>query len=810
MFGIEPPNRSGPVSFSSPPSFHRPRLSPNAAAFVPAAVRPGSAPTPSVGISFSGAKPKTSEQPIGPATPAEVAKDVATDNVHRPTSSSAEATKPVAKSIPMAEASTPLGADKRKQDQAAPKPALKKSRPEQTLRRIPIKGTSGGMIYSVENVAVVVREGSSKPVRHGALCTIELKTRPHEESTMEFSEGRDQSKSVFASLSSTKDNVKIKRVVNRSYVMAVTVLGPSGQEKGGDVAKYFIHLQEHTFQVFYDACMKFVLGVVTEKDRPKTVRFQEPPGKRQQPAGSSVSSAVKKSMGKQNRDNAPKVGSLDQKQLLLQKMEALKKKKAERSSDASPKRDPVHAVTLDDRVARRGSDAPLGMGLSSGSTSSATIKSNDPVVKPRVAALIRPQSIVGPTSSTIQPELKLLKPKTRQVPSSPKKRPAFRIDERGESSMKKARLNVPKKRIAMDANTKENTRRQRAANAFGLGSASKDQTDVAPDTAKMDITGQSQATAKRPPVASKSVSVVLKQPPSGMQISLEEKEGLVVDSKRLVDLLAGIKAAGNLSDLMGTHASPTSLQRCQPSNASDFFDRLHTFRPSTWRGFASDHALSPVECARRGWYNSGIDRLTSTEGAEITAQLESCQDYDSLAKEEERVRSLILGQGHKLLSGWVGESCPVEFETLEGSTRMYSTTDLKSNADQLRKTDAVKILGDGGTEWAAGLEELGLSDNCAELAAFNWRARVSDEQDLDLHCMWCNRCVLLAPERLVGVDGAGFMNFNPRRSHYPFCPFFKEGDAAKRNAMAMGAISRAATSITASVATDGDTKMIDA
>lgn len=40
----------------------------------------------------------------------------------------------------------------------------------------------------------------------------------------------------------------------------------------------------------------------------------------------------------------------------------------------------------------------------------------------------------------------------------------------------------------------------------------------------------------------------------------------------------------------------------------DLFHRLHTYRPSTW--FCKPQALSPTECARRGWENTALDMLT--------------------------------------------------------------------------------------------------------------------------------------------------------------------------------------------------------
>jgi hypothetical protein len=46
----------------------------------------------------------------------------------------------------------------------------------------------------------------------------------------------------------------------------------------------------------------------------------------------------------------------------------------------------------------------------------------------------------------------------------------------------------------------------------------------------------------------------------------------------------------------------------RPWDRGDLFRRLATFRSSTW--FCKPAAISPVECARRGWTNTAADLLT--------------------------------------------------------------------------------------------------------------------------------------------------------------------------------------------------------
>lgn len=43
-------------------------------------------------------------------------------------------------------------------------------------------------------------------------------------------------------------------------------------------------------------------------------------------------------------------------------------------------------------------------------------------------------------------------------------------------------------------------------------------------------------------------------------------------------------------------------------DSGDLFRRLQTYKPATW--FCKPDAISPAECARRGWLNTAADMLT--------------------------------------------------------------------------------------------------------------------------------------------------------------------------------------------------------
>ena len=797
LFGIQPPNRTGPVSFSSPPSFHQSNLSPTAAPFVPATLGANKTPPapvgpPSIGTVKVPQKPEQSTVAQVKVPPQDVAM---ADVVPKP-----KGQAPAGKSSQDANktlAPTQMkGVSKAKMPKPAVKPVLKRQADaQQTLRRVPIEGTSGGMSYTVDNVMIIVREGTSKPVRRFTFCTVEAKIRPDGESTLEFFEGRDGSKSSFAELSSKKNRVRIKKVVNKPFVFSVTVLGPSGQEKGSDVAKYFIHLQKHTFDVFYDACMMYILDVVKEKPRPKTVRFQEPTLQQK-----TATAAPKPNPTAANPNNKagvaanPKVVPLDQRKLLLLKMEALKKKKTGRCSEGSPSRN-VTSESSGKRTTSKPISTPglmktnLNTGIADKQASTAQKqtphKKTAAVAEHKIGDVQASQRTVGHGMQQYNVKLQLLTPTTRPVPSSPKKRPAFRLEERGESSMKKARLAVPKKRPVAGAHAEGGVQRKQIQPQSSLKRTPQPLMNTTLGVSKMK-TLQVPGASTQPAVAtSKPISVVMQPAPamtSGVNISLEEKEAFELDGKRLTDVLAAIKSAVKSAGIGEAH-KPESLSRCEPKNVSDFFDRLHTFRPSTWRGFARGHALSAVECARHGWHNSDIDELTSSEGSVITAKLETCFDSASMTAEIERVRKLVVGGGHRLLSGWIGESSPLEFESLEGSKRTCNAAQLKTNAKQLESKRVVEILGNRDFDSTLSSKGLSAADKYRRLACYNWKARGSEE-DLDLYCDWCGRSVLLTPEDMVRSGGKGCVEFDVATSHYVFCPF--GGEEGKRNAEVMG------------------------
>eukprot|EP00177_Eucheuma_denticulatum_P002183 GFKZ01003910.1.p1 GENE.GFKZ01003910.1~~GFKZ01003910.1.p1 ORF type:complete len:1565 (-),score=298.24 GFKZ01003910.1:1934-6628(-) len=658
---------------------------------------------------------------------------------------------------------------------------------EQTLRRIPAKGTSGGMTYCVENVSVSVKHGAGKPIRRSELCTIELMTIPNGESKMEFSDIRTVPKNVWLTLSSTKDTVKIMKVTNKPFIMSITVLGPSKRENGHDSTKYFIHLRQSTFQVFYDACLKFILDFVPEKDRPSVVKFTEPAPQDRRTSNVAASS----SSASRTRAGPPTPHKMDsgnqkesQKKLLQQKLAALQKKKAERTAEATTQRVPAGAGKNKDPVVERATgklqpemssfrpNAPVlapsatpsgpsnvenkglrgnapsliplatsrkGGAVIQGHTQAEPFSGSGNMEKPPSRGPAPPTTPSGPTRiptvalrnthapmeiSTPYPRnanptpttedgqgastkvseavgrslgpgsknsglhekpvgAKVLTPgipiatistppqrpfagarmgmqKGLIPPTSPKKRPAFRTEEGGGQSTKRARVSLPWRRQvgeggkgAVSIGLSESARGDGKGQIAGIGSR------PAQLRSGWVGTGVFGSVNKSAGLADESREV--------QNVSEGEGKRPENDRQRAQDLLAVMKELVMETGKEKLQEKEGSLERCDAESRADFLARLHTFKPSTWMHFGKEHVLSAAECARRGWYNSGKGRLRSNEGAEIVARFEECKGMKEWKTEEERVKGLVEGgEGHVLLSGWRKGICSEEFGRLEG------------------------------------------------------------------------------------------------------------------------------------------------
>lgn len=201
-----------------------------------------------------------------------------------------------------------------------------------------------------------------------------------------------------------------------------------------------------------------------------------------------------------------------------------------------------------------------------------------------------------------------------------------------------------------------------------------------------------------------------------------------------------------------------AFRECRPMSSEDYFKRLWTFKPSSWMAFAEKGTIDPVECALYGWYNSGAQELKSSDGATVTLNTEAYLQTWRQDLEVARVRSLITGKGHLLLSQWKGSPCPKEFRTL--TARLRDAAELLDCVEQIRKA---------GLDIVVSLEkkhQIGVS-SAHSIVAFNWRMQENICGISELLCDWCHRGCL--------VDDS---QFSVQSSHYPHCPYRENGAVA--------------------------------
>ena len=96
---------------------------------------------------------------------------------------------------------------------------------------------------------------------------------------------------------------------------------------------------------------------------------------------------------------------------------------------------------------------------------------------------------------------------------------------------------------------------------------------------------------------------------------IEEKYGVKPNVGRADPMLRALESASYkaLSGILAATADAPTAQtgvQCRPNSLGDFTERLRTFRSITWGN--KPLAISPVECAKRGFVNVGMDEIMCT------------------------------------------------------------------------------------------------------------------------------------------------------------------------------------------------------
>jgi hypothetical protein len=180
-----------------------------------------------------------------------------------------------------------------------------------------------------------------------------------------------------------------------------------------------------------------------------------------------------------------------------------------------------------------------------------------------------------------------------------------------------------------------------------------------------------------------------------------DKERLknALDSMIYLPHLKDTQAHSVLAALLPDPNCPRGSGR--PWDRGDLFRRLKTFRPATW--FAKPDSISASECARRGWENTELDKLTCEScNAAVSCPISPHLLPNEAAKAGEQCKQRMT-QAHDLSCPWRGTVCSkslLRFPEMPRNVMLYDFKDRLEGMLQLvcvppLSKDAIDMLFSG-------------------------------------------------------------------------------------------------------------------
>lgn len=144
--------------------------------------------------------------------------------------------------------------------------------------------------------------------------------------------------------------------------------------------------------------------------------------------------------------------------------------------------------------------------------------------------------------------------------------------------------------------------------------------------------------------------------------SSSSSAGVELGRKRLKSIPTSRPELGLRGDIVEENSLKRSLVQvgsqaplCRPWDRGDLTRRLATFKSMTW--FGKPKAVSPINCACRGWVNVEMDIIACEAcGARLLFSTPSSWTQQQVEKAA-AVFSLKLDSGHKLLCPWINNAC---------------------------------------------------------------------------------------------------------------------------------------------------------
>jgi len=134
-------------------------------------------------------------------------------------------------------------------------------------------------------------------------------------------------------------------------------------------------------------------------------------------------------------------------------------------------------------------------------------------------------------------------------------------------------------------------------------------------------------------------------------------------------------------------AVPESHRACRPWDRDDLFRRLRTFSARTW--FCKPAPVSPLNCARRGWENLGVDRLgcescSATLTFAVKAGLSAAERKIAADKFAGKLES-----GHDDLCPWRGKTCNVSLAAFPPLSQAVIEARFRSRVEAIQGASAL-------------------------------------------------------------------------------------------------------------------------
>jgi len=270
------------------------------------------------------------------------------------------------------------------------------------------------------------------------------------------------------------------------------------------------------------------------------------------------------------------------------------------------------------------------------------------------------------------------------------------------------------------------------------------------------------ATASKPPVIATAVNTAA----SSSLLSPEERPSRRVPTmahKRVSRALNALVQGGEKQTPAAAAPAPKESvvkddSVCRPWDRADFMLRLRSFTIPWW--FAKPDCLSPIECARHGWCNTGVDLLSCkvcgtslAMSTPVELASESSRKPDSVAHR----LALSLSSSHAAQCGWRDNPCHPTIPQATAAAPEAALAAFQKRYEGIAGAGIKPALGGRGLQELAAtatLRETRAEEfpnlSAALLALVGWSA----VEGGNLQCDYCNRTLAPRFVRPLTIDVA--------------------------------------------------------